>query len=187
MLMLINTEAGNRCVKMVSEFKNRCRQFLQVACVQIRNRYDFSNEILSTLHIFNVNNAINPITRTSFPSMIRLCELLPRCKDTMDIQNLDDEWRMMAYSKIPTNILQETEIDSFWGKMYNFKNENNVFPFRNLAKFILNILSLPHANADCERIFSLMNIIKSKIRNNLNNDSVSKITLAKEAMKRWLC
>lgn len=37
-----------------------------------------------------------------------------------------------------------------------------------LSKFALSVLSLPISNAYVERVFSIMNIIKSKIRNKIN-------------------
>lgn len=118
----INTAKRNINIQMICEFKQRCRQILQVACEQIKKRYNFANEILSTIHIFQPCNALNPATRTLFPSMSRLCELLPRCKNTKNVQILDDEWRLIAFTKLPDEIIKETEIDKFWGKIHNYKN-----------------------------------------------------------------
>lgn len=72
--------------------------FTRVACSKIRKRYDFSNEILSSMHIFSVENASSSSVRSFYPSMLRLTQLLPHCLDEAGVQTLDDEWRMLCHS-----------------------------------------------------------------------------------------
>ena len=43
--------------------------------------------------------------------------------------------------------------------------------FPELAKFCLSLCVLPHGNADCERVFSMVRHIKTEVRNQLGNDS----------------
>ena len=43
-------------------------------------------------------------------------------------------------------------------------------------------LSLPHANADCERCFSSVNRVKTKDRNKLKTETVRDIILAKQCV-----
>lgn len=81
---------------------------------------------MSSLHIFNIKNSLDPSTRTSYPSMLRLTELLPRCLDEANVQTLDDEWRMLAHSKLTEYILIESNVDAFWGLIYKYKNDNNL-------------------------------------------------------------
>lgn len=45
--------------------------------------------------------------------------------------------------------------------------------FSELTKFALDILSLPHSNSDCERVFSAVNCMKTKIRNRLNTETIN--------------
>lgn len=47
----------------------------------------------------------------------------------------------------------------------------------------MSVLSLPHANADCERCFSTVNCLKTKLRNKLNTDTVNGILHAKQYIK----
>ena len=41
------------------------------------------------------------------------------------------------------------------------------FPFQKLPSSVLNLLCIPHANAECETIFSKVNLAKTQIRNRL--------------------
>lgn len=45
--------------------------------------------------------------------------------------------------------------------------------FSELTKFALDVLNHPHSNADCERVFSSVNCMKTKIRNRLNTDTIN--------------
>jgi hypothetical protein len=49
--------------------------------------------------------------------------------------------------------------------------------FKKLAIYVLTILSLPHSNADNERVFSKVNLIKTKSRNRLIMKSIKLIHL----------
>jgi len=51
--------------------------------------------------------------------------------------------------------------------MYNFKDASNENPFKSLASFAVMLLILPISNAEVVRLFSQLNLIKTKIRNKL--------------------
>lgn len=52
-----------------------------------------------------------------------------------------------------------------------------------LTDFALSVLSLPHSNADCERVFSTVNCIKTKQRNRLNTDTINGALHTKQYIK----
>lgn len=52
--------------------------------------------------------------------------------------------------------------------MLHFKDAQGESRFEELATFAITLLILPHSNADVERLFSSMNIIKNKQRNRMN-------------------
>ena len=49
--------------------------------------------------------------------------------------------------------------------------------------YVLDILSLPHSNAECERIFSKYNLIKTKSRNRLIIKTINGTILASQLVK----
>lgn len=67
--------------------------------------------------------------------------------------------------------------DEFWHKILTTTDSKNI------AKFALSVLSLPHSNSDCERIFSHVNNIKTKKRNKLFTSTISGLLLTKECIK----
>lgn len=52
--------------------------------------------------------------------------------------------------------------------------------FTTLSKIVLHVLSLPTSNADAERIFSSVNLIKTKVRNSLHLPSLKALIFVAE-------
>lgn len=52
---------------------------------------------------------------------------------------------------------------------------------------MLKILSLPNSSVDCERVFSKVNLIKTKVRNRLQVESLNGLLLSSEHIKRTTC
>ena len=70
----------------------------------------------------------------------------------------------------------------FWVAIKNVLDSDGEPKFKVVSEFALSCLSLPHANADCERCFSNINHIKTKDRNRLKVETVRNIILAKESV-----
>ncbi|CAG5027942.1 unnamed protein product [Parnassius apollo] len=77
----------------------------------------------------------------------------------LDWIGLDDQWRKLP--KLKGNFDAAIRPDEFWHKVKQFHE------FRLIGKYMLKILALPNANAECERIFSQINDTKTKKRNRL--------------------
>lgn len=56
-----------------------------------------------------------------------------------------------------------------------------------LPQFALNLLSLPHSSASCERIFSKSNLLKTRLRNKLTTETVKGNIAASESVKENGC
>ncbi|KYN05247.1 hypothetical protein ALC62_03851, partial [Cyphomyrmex costatus] len=81
-------------------------------------------------------------------------------------------------------INKEKNADKFWAKLLNFKNILNEHEYFNISSFALNVLSIPHSNAECERIFSKVNLIKTKSRNRLATKTINGILLTAQCVKQ---
>jgi hypothetical protein len=52
--------------------------------------------------------------------------------------------------------------------VHSYKDCADNNPFKELFLFALKMLTHPHSNADVERVFSVMNTVKTKLRNCLH-------------------
>lgn len=147
-------------------FREKCQLFLICVCREIRKRYDFSNSFFENLKILKPKVALSEIEREKTPSLIPLLLMLPRVCDPELYQAVDDEWRRLGYYPLDDE-MKDMDTDAFWAKLLSLKNDGDVYLFKNVAQCALNILSLPHSNADSERVFSQVNLTKTKLRNRL--------------------
>lgn len=107
-------------------------------------------------------------------SLVSFLELLPRICDATHYQSIDDEWRRLPFYQFDEEMLN-LEVDVFERRLFQLKNEGGEHLFHNLAQCALRALSLPHANADSERLFFKLNLTKPETRNKLREESVPKL------------
>lgn len=72
----------------------------------------------------------------------------------------------------------------FWINIFEYKNAINENPFRELSTFVMKFLVLPFSNAEVERVFSGMNIIKTKIRNRFSLNTMNSLLYIRCGLKR---
>lgn len=68
--------------------------------------------------------------------------------------------------------------------MHNYKDAGGNIVFKELSTFVISLLCLPYSNAEVERLFSQMNLIKSKIRNKMNLDLLNAILSIRTGLQR---
>ena len=81
----------------------------------------------------------------------------------MDISLIAAEYRLLLISddivEISTKLGSNLTAESFWKELFSIGNYNN------LCYFAFGLLCLPVSNADAERLFSQVSMLKTNIRN----------------------
>lgn len=72
----------------------------------------------------------------------------------------------------------------FWTEVLTYKDAAGNNPFKELAEFVFRLLILPLSNAEVERLFSQMNLVKTKIRNRIHSDMLNAILTIRASLKR---
>lgn len=166
-------------------FKNKQLEidFLNTCVLEIKKRFNFQHTVLSKLNVLKPSLAMLE-TRISTPSLLPLMQALPRIVTTDQYQLIDDEWRKLPSFELPSNISTFDDIDVFWHKLSTCDRGNQkYFSFKNLSKFVLDVIALLHSNADCERIFSAINLSKTRSRNKLVIPTVNGLLLASQLVE----
>lgn len=104
----------------LSDFYKRCQDFLRVACMEIKKRYDFSDKIIPQLGCFIPENAMSNSYREAIPSLYSLIAELPLIVSPDDkslIQRLDDQWRILPAFKASLTFDSKLPPDIFWTEM----------------------------------------------------------------------
>ncbi|XP_022182197.1 uncharacterized protein LOC111042013 isoform X3 [Myzus persicae] len=165
----------------LKDFYEKCRQFLQAATVEIKKRYNMNDPVLSKLKSLKPINATSLSFRDEIPSLLPLMTTLPRIvpeDNSQLMQSIDSQWRRLPLTL--SNLNEDINIkypDLFWSAVKQLGD------YSELADFALSVLSLPHANADCERVFSTVNCMKTKLRNRLNTETINGALHTKQHIK----
>lgn len=184
--MFLLTQNNNIDEQMLLDVLKRCRLFLIEICIEIKLRFDFSDKILSSLIYISPKNIFS---QEHSNTLLNFVILFPRiCNDEIQMQVIDDEWRKLnSYFDLDIiNILKNKNVDMFWLDLYLYE-ENGEKLFSNLSAFVLNILSLPQSNCVCERLFSKVNLIKTKLRNKLMTNTINGLINTSECVKITTC
>ncbi|KAK3932367.1 Zinc finger MYM-type protein 1 [Frankliniella fusca] len=98
-----------------------------------------------------------------------------------DLDTLKDQWLELAevsFMDIYPSGDHTTETiptDVFWCHVLELRNARGDRPFKDIAFCVLTLMTLPLSNAFVERVFSVMSIVKSKLRNKVSTKMLSAI------------
>lgn len=147
-----------------------CVKFVIKLIDELKDRLPSNLHLLENISELSVNQCLR-INRNNFLSI----ELL----DLLDVKNSID---VLQFQWLTLPNVQWYEVDNsikFWFEVYNYENSSRVNSYRELAMFVFTILALPLSNAEIERIFSSLSIVKSKLRNRLLISTVDAILTIK--------
>lgn len=153
--------------------RNTCVNFTKALCTQLRKRIPKYMEILKQISIFSVTNTL----QTNKDSVIELLAKFDLSCSEIDI--IQCQWNAIANKKWKN----DTNTTNFWIEVSNYKNSVDENPFKELSAFVISLLVLPFSNADVERLFSTMGIIKTKLRNKMRTKLLCSILFIREGLK----
>lgn len=135
--------------------------------------------------------------------MCRFSTLFNFSSSSVELSNLEDEflnYQMLEESDIPVSVWQSAlveekedgrqyyRMDVIWSYLKTKKHTDSTPAFPKLAEVALTVLTLPHSNAEEERLFSLVTKNKTKFRPNLKLDgTLSSILTIKLATNNSPC
>lgn len=102
--------------------------------------------------------------------------------------NLNDlllEWRTLEFNFSQDEIksFKKMNVLEFWCKLIKTKNFNDNLVFSNLLTLVEIIFALPHANADAERIFSIITDVRTKKRNKLSHTLLNSVCIIRSFLQ----
>lgn len=146
---------------------------------QIKKRFSFDDPVLRELKLLDPKEIFS-----DFRSVVPLVNRFPVLCD--DIDKLDSEWRILIESE-ELQSKQNLPIIDFWNSVFYAKNDLNDFMFSHVKKFITGLMCLPHSSAAAERVFSQLNLIKTKIRNRLLTETCHALLHTRELLDDSFC
>lgn len=168
-------------VSMIMDVRTRCRQFLVTMCCEIKRRFPLGDKLWKLSSYLTPTKALDSQSKLELTTLGNLVKEVPRIYQG-DIDQLDDEWRLLPWHPFPDNI-KRYDASQFYRAVMEAEDLQGNKMFKLLGNFALHILSLPTSNADAERLFSRINLMKTKVRNSLQNTSIISLISLAECVK----
>lgn len=154
--------------------RGRCSSFILKYVSELRSRMPENFTVLKNMTYFSVSECLRQVK----PSIVDVAALFGYSTEKLDA--IDTQWRNISYHRWDNT----SSTVKFWNEVSHYKDAAGVSKFAELSQVAMDILSLPHSNADVERLFSQLNLVKSKLRNRLQTYTVNAILCVRSSMQR---
>ncbi|KAG0418845.1 hypothetical protein HPB47_004551 [Ixodes persulcatus] len=138
-------------------FRERCAKFHRHLFKELKLRLPDNINIMRQTALLSPGNTLKVIKE----SLIPLMKLLGVPAEIITV--IDFQWGKITL--VPWE--NTSDVVSFWSEVAKYKDASGKNPFKELSDFALCVLVLPWSNAEVERVFSQVNIVKSKLRNKM--------------------
>ena len=151
------------------------KQFLIELCCQLKKRLPLDNLVIQDLKFLNPQMAMTGTIASIAGVAVRFPNVVPESQ----LQSLEQEWRQLMFDEEISDLADSSTspAEEFWGKVS--VNEK----YKILGTFVKAMLRLPVSNADCERVFSQVNLIRTEHRNRFSTEGVASVIFVKEGIK----
>lgn len=176
---------GGKCAAIISEgklsnsektiFYTNCLNFYVECACQIYKRFPFNSTEVSCLKTLQFLDSKQIKTIPSIGPAAKYFEN----RLNIDLNDIDREWRHLRNVDMDFDV----DVSEFWKIVLNIKDGDNNHTFPLLNKLVSLVLILPHSSATVERLFSVINLNKTKIRNKLSTDTITGILHCKNVLK----
>lgn len=159
----------------LAECFRRCKQFYTELCCQLKKRLPLDNAVVKELKFLDPQTVVSGSIR----SIADVASRFPNVVPPENLQSVDQEWREFMYDEEISTLADRCSTvptEEFWGKVPTDK-------YPNLAAFTKAMLTIPVSNADCERAFSQVNLIKTNQRNRFSTEGVASLLFVKDGVK----
>lgn len=156
------------------QFRNNCLNFYIECCHQIFKRFPFNSP---NVHLLKSLSFLNPNQIKDISSIASISSKFPKLN--FNLNAIDREWRQLRNENLNFN----DEMIEFWKTVKGIKiNNEEVYPLINTL--VSHVLLLPQSSACVERLFSCINLNKTKTRNRLSTKTLTGILLSKNFLNR---
>lgn len=168
-------ENNNLISKTAQEqFRTNCLNCYVECSHQIYKRFPFN---AANVQLLKLLSFLNPNKIKDIPSIATVSSKFHTLN--VDLNAIDREWRQLRNEDLNFN----NDVLEFRKTVKNIKiNDDETYPLIN--NLVSHVLLLPHSSACVERLFSAINLNKTKIRNRLCTETLTEILHSKNFLNR---
>lgn len=155
------------------KFYEDIRLFFVNSCSYMKQKFPLDDDFLQNMEVIDIKSRKNK----SFGSVVTLSELLPDVLNEYEKKSLELEFSMYQFDDFQT--VEEERADIAWCKISALCDASGIRKYPSLSKLMLALLLVPHSNAACERIFSIVRRNVTEFRSSLNTTTLSSLLISK--------
>ncbi|KAM7288267.1 uncharacterized protein ISCGN_028520 [Ixodes scapularis] len=165
------------------QFFSAVRLYFATVCDYIRNKFPLENvdfrmaevaqlQSLDTSSFSSIRHFV-----TAFPALLpqQSNESKDEAMDALEVEFAN----LQAYNNLSLAILNEPRSDVQWAQVGDIRSVDGTLKFRRIAVFMLGILTIPHSNAECERLFSTVNKSRTEFRSSVSDGTLGNLLMVK--------
>lgn len=156
--------------------RERCCNFLIDLYQQLKQRLPDNIKHLEKISVISVKNILKQQKEQG--KLLNLLQNLNIPSDTID--RIEQQYTNINFVKWENT----ADTIKFWSEVWQYRDASGENPYKEICEFALGIVILPFSNADVERVFSTLNIVKNKYRNKMSNIMVNSILSVRYGLKR---
>jgi len=154
--------------------KLRGKDFLKEIFCGLQTRVGGVLGMMHNLKDFSFENFFaTPFSSAMFPS-----PFFPQ--NRLALAELEEKTKLLK-----TLSFTSSSTEAFWCEVHNFQDAAGNFPFRQLSSGVIRMLCLPISNAEVERVFSQVTLVKNSRRAALNLDLLESILFCKFGLSKF--
>lgn len=187
-------DLGSECYRVLSKLKIednklhqlqiRIKQYIRMLICQLLKRLPTNLNHFKKLQCFSPRICLSQASKVNFKDLPFIDIYITNDVDIIENQyNSVDQvnWAEFYGCDVLTSSYK------FWPTVLQHKNAGGALIFKELAAFVLLLMSLPISNAVVERVFSIMNATKTKVRNRMKTEMLSALLRIKVHLTSKCC
>lgn len=170
----------------VKKFYQEVRSFFIRALNYVTEMFPHDDVVVNNAIVLDVGNR----SKATFENVYALLDRFPGIVEEDEVTTLENEfleYQLLDDSELPDTSLvmadgtvENRRIDEVWSQIFEMKNfVTGLKRFPTLAKFITAILLIPHSNAHCERLFSMVRKNRTESRSSTAVGTLSALIATK--------
>ncbi|KAH8036852.1 hypothetical protein HPB51_006121 [Rhipicephalus microplus] len=154
--------------------RQRCVNFTVKLSNELRQRLPSNFKILQGMARLSVGACLRVLKEP----ITELAEHFGVQPNEIDLVNA--QWKRLTL----VGWANTTDTIAFWSEATAYRDAAGSNPFHEVAQLAVDVLSLPHSNAEVERVFSQLSVVKTKLRNSLSTASTNAVLSVRSGLRR---
>ncbi|XP_061191661.1 uncharacterized protein LOC133199855 [Saccostrea echinata] len=161
----------------VNKFFRSVREFYCTTTETMVKKFPFNDKVLKGIGFLNPSTKDKISTDDIVSLSERFCSFSQEEKRKLEDEAA--EYILTPLSDLPKFDPDTTTLNQYWNSLGKLKLPRGQKQFQHLYNLSKNVLTLPHSNADTERVFSVLKKIQSDSRDNLADKTIHSLLSSK--------